>query len=240
MLSWLLGINGTAVLRLSALWAQGRGKSTVRSSVTVGFAADKAVFEGHAEELSLSRRFQLGVPLGSCVLGLSPSLWGCCLFGSVCLLSNMLSGWQPGFCIGILNMEHCAAHQEQLPWGLKEKADQQYDLKYQHIAIHPKIISLSLFHWWLLWLLVITQALSSHQLCVSALNNTAGAFGVCFVGWNTPESPSSEKQLLFFLLKGSTFCSFCTWIELPAQSNQLLSSASLWLFFSWIWNAGLV
>lgn len=29
----------------------------------MGFAADKAVFEGHAEELSLSRRFQLGVPL---------------------------------------------------------------------------------------------------------------------------------------------------------------------------------
>lgn len=144
------------MLRLSIVWDQSRGRRTVRSSVTVGFAADKAAFEGHAEELSLLRRFQLGVPLGSCVLGLSQSLWDCCLFGSVCLLSNMLSGWQPGFCIGILNMEHCAAHQEQLPWGLKEKADQQYDLKYKHIAIQPKIISLSLFHWWLLWLLVIT------------------------------------------------------------------------------------
>lgn len=43
-------------------------------------------------------------------------------------------------------MERCAAHQEQLPRGLKEKADQQYDLKYQHIDIHPEKISLSLFH----------------------------------------------------------------------------------------------
>lgn len=51
------------MLRLSTVWDQGRGKRTGRSSVTVGFAADKAAFEDHAEELSLSRRFQLGVPL---------------------------------------------------------------------------------------------------------------------------------------------------------------------------------
>lgn len=53
------------------------------------------------------------------------SVSGAVVYLAVCLLSNMFSGWQPGFCIGILNMEHCAAYQEQLPWGLKEKADQQ-------------------------------------------------------------------------------------------------------------------
>lgn len=102
------------MLRLAAGWDQGCAKRTLRSSVTVGFAADKAVFEGHAEELALSGGFSSESPL-AVVHWAFLSLWGCCLFGSVCLLSNMFSGWQPGFCIGILNMEHCAAYQEQLP-----------------------------------------------------------------------------------------------------------------------------
>lgn len=42
----------------------------VVSSVRLGFfAADKAALDGHAQELYLSGRFQLRVPLDSCVLG---------------------------------------------------------------------------------------------------------------------------------------------------------------------------
>lgn len=170
---------------------------------------------------SCSRALPLWISAGSsgqlCAGPFSQAL--CSVGDLLCvLLCNMRPGWQPEFCTGILNMEHWAAHKEQLPRGLEEKADHQCDLEIQTYGHRFKnnffsSVPLTAFVAALWWPRPCDRVGS-----VSVLGTT---FRVCFVGstilWKQADFLASKAQHILLFLYLDWTASSC---------------ASLWCFFS--------
>lgn len=168
----------------------------------------------HAQELYLSG-FQLS-PLDRCVLVPSPRHSAVLVTCFVCCSVTRILGDSQNSAQEFL-VRNAGQHKgSSCPEGWKRKQIISATRRYKHMAIYFKIISLALLHWPLLWLPCDNPCdliLWSGQLRVNAWNDVQSL--LCRLK-RSPESPSCGNKLIFLLLKHSTFCSFGTWIQLPA------------------------